>query len=85
MIHFLKVYLYEYTYTEIHIDLCVYSCFFCFFVFFCRRVEIRWQTETEEIVFKKEKNINYLELNVKSSDGFLENLDSKKQLIKHLA
>ena len=25
MIHFLKVYLYEYTYTEIHIDLCVYS------------------------------------------------------------
>lgn len=56
----------------------------CFF-FFCRRVEIRWQTETEEIVFKKEKNINYLELNVKNSDGFLGNLGSKKQLIKHLA
>jgi len=71
MIHFLKVYLYEYTYTEIHIDLCVYIVFF----FFHRRVEIRWQTETEEIVFKKEKSINYLELNVKSSDGFLENLD----------
>ena len=48
-------------------------------------MEIRWQTETEEIVFKKEKNINYLELNVKSSDGFLGNLGSKKQLIKHLA
>lgn len=46
-------------------------------------MEIKWQTETEEIVFKKEKNINYLELNVKSSDGFLENLGSKKQLIKH--
>lgn len=79
------MYLYEYTYTEIHIDLCVYIVVCLVFFFFFRRVEIRWQTETEEIVFKKEKNINYLELNVKSSDGFLGNLGSKKQLIKHLA